>query len=174
MTKCSAVSSFISATLDAEGRILHLIETHRLSFGELNCAVSPRAKAIAAAFAAKFDSRVSTAILHEMWEKWVFIAATAAATCLMRATVGDIISAGAVDLTRRLFDECSAIATAHGFEPIEAIRASWRPGGTAALIWLNWARVGVAQRRGSLLAQNPRNQRHADQLRQAAGLHFVH
>ncbi|MGC1780806.1 MAG: 2-dehydropantoate 2-reductase [Xanthobacteraceae bacterium] len=113
----------ISATLDAEGRVLHLLETHSLSFGELNGAVSPRAEAIAAAFAdAKFDPRLSTAILQEMWEKWVFIAATAAATCLMRATVGDIVAAGAVDLPQRLFDECAAIATAHGFEPREASR----------------------------------------------------
>ncbi len=114
----------ISATLDAEGRVLHLLETHSLSFGELNGAVSARAEAIAAAFAgAKFDPRLSTVILQEMWEKWVFIAATAAATCLMRATVGDIVAADAVDLPQRLFDECAAIATAHGFEPREASRA---------------------------------------------------
>lgn len=111
----------ISATLDAEGRILHLLETHSLSFGELDGAVSPRAEAIASAFAgATFDSKLSTAILQEMWEKWVFIAATAAATCLMRATVGDIVAAGAVDLPQRLFDECAAVATAHGFAPRQA------------------------------------------------------
>jgi 2-dehydropantoate 2-reductase len=111
----------ISATLDAEGRILHLLETHSLSFGELDGAASPRAEAIAAAFAgATFDSKLSTGILQEMWEKWVFIAATAAATCLMRATVGDIVAAGAVDLPERLFGECAAIAIAHGFAPRQA------------------------------------------------------
>jgi 2-dehydropantoate 2-reductase len=114
----------ISATLDNEGHILHLLETHNLSFGELNGALSPRAEAIAATLAgAKFDSKLSTAILQEMWEKWVFIASTAAVTCLMRATVGDIVAAGAADLSRRLFDECASIATAHGFEPREAARA---------------------------------------------------
>lgn len=114
----------ISVTLDAEGRVLHLNDTHALSFGELNGATTVRATAIAAAFAgAKFDSTLSSVILQEMWEKWVFIAATAAATCLMRATVGDIVAAGAVDLTRRLFDECAAIAAAHGFAPREASRS---------------------------------------------------
>jgi 2-dehydropantoate 2-reductase len=128
----------ISATLDNEGRILHLLETHNLSFGELNGARSPRAEAIAAAFAgATFDARLSTAILQEMWEKWVFIAATAADTCLMRATVGDIVAAGAADLSRRLFDECASVAAAHGFEPREAAR-------TRALTMLTTPRSGFA------------------------------
>ncbi len=115
----------ISVTLDAEGRIVHLNDTHALSFGELNGgAATVRAAAIAAAFAgAKFDSTLSTAILQEMWEKWMFIAATAAATCLMRATVGDIVAAGAVEITTSLLDECVAIATAHGFAPREAIKS---------------------------------------------------
>ena len=39
----------ISATLDGEGRILHLNDLHFLSFGEQNGAKSPRAAAIAAA-----------------------------------------------------------------------------------------------------------------------------
>jgi 2-dehydropantoate 2-reductase len=48
----------ISATLDGEGRILHLNDLHFLSFGEQNGAKSPRVAAIAAAFSgAKFDSR---------------------------------------------------------------------------------------------------------------------
>ena len=44
-------------------------------------------------------SRLSTAILQEMWEKWVFIATIAGITCLMRATVGDIVAAGGAALT---------------------------------------------------------------------------
>ena len=47
----------ISATLDADGRILHLNDLHFLSFGEQNGAKSPRVAAIAAALSgAKFDS----------------------------------------------------------------------------------------------------------------------
>jgi 2-dehydropantoate 2-reductase len=55
-----------------------------------------------------------------MWEKWVLIATTAGITCLMRATVGDIVAAGAGNLTNVLLDECAAIAAAQGFVPGEA------------------------------------------------------
>ncbi len=128
----------ISVTLDAEGRILHLNDTHGLSFGELDGAASARAEAIAATMAtARFDARLSTVILQEMWEKWAFIATTAGITCLMRAAVGDIVAAGAGNLATGLLDECSAIAAAHGFPPREAIKTRGRamltaPGSTFA------------------------------------------
>jgi 2-dehydropantoate 2-reductase len=91
---------------------------HFLSFGEPDGAVSQRAQAIAAALiGARFESKLSNAILQEMWEKWVLIAAVAGITCLMRATVGDIIAANEVNLSTGLLDECAAIAAAHGFAP---------------------------------------------------------
>ena len=111
----------ISTTLDAEGRILHLNDTHLVSFGERDGSRTARAEAIAATMAGvRFNSRLSTAILQEMWEKWVFIAATAGITCLMRASVGDIVAAKGVALTTSLLDECAAIAAAHRFAPSEA------------------------------------------------------
>jgi len=117
----------ISATLGPEGDIRHLNDIHRMALGELDGAPSPRSEAIAAAFSgAGFDSRLSPAILQEMWEKWVFIAAAAGITCLMRAAFGDIVAAGAVDLTTTLFDECCAIATAQGFAPGEAAKTAIR------------------------------------------------
>jgi 2-dehydropantoate 2-reductase len=108
----------ISTTLDAEGRVLHLNDVHFLSFGETDGTVSQRAQAIAEAFAgARFESRLSSAILQEMWEKWVLIAAVAGITCLMRATVGDIVAANEANLSTALLDECTAIAAANGFAP---------------------------------------------------------
>jgi 2-dehydropantoate 2-reductase len=113
----------ISTTLDAEGRILHLNDTHLLSFGERDNSKSSRAEKIAAIFTgAKFDSRLSEAILHEMWEKWAFIASAAAINCLMRATVGDIMSADGKDLTLALLDESVGIASAHGFVMSEPVK----------------------------------------------------
>ena len=110
----------ISSTLDADGRILHLNDAHRLAFGELDKLGSARAGAIAATLAgAGFDSRLSDAILQEMWEKWVFLATGAGITCLMRAAFGDIVAAGGADLTNALFAECCAIATTQGFAPSE-------------------------------------------------------
>jgi len=58
--------------------------------------------------------------MQEMWEKWIFIASAAGITSLMRGSVGDIVAAEAVDLTRALFSECVAIGTSHGFAPGKA------------------------------------------------------
>jgi 2-dehydropantoate 2-reductase len=108
----------ISATLDGEGRVLHLNDLHFVSFGEQNGAKSPRVAAIAEAFSgAKFDSQLSTTILQEMWEKWAFIAAAAGICCLMRGSFGDIAAAGASQLASDIFGECCAIAAENGFNP---------------------------------------------------------
>jgi 2-dehydropantoate 2-reductase len=111
----------ISTTLDDQGRVLHLNDTHSLSFGECDGSATGRTDRIASLFSgANFDWRASTAILQEMWDKWVFIAAAAGITCLMRAPVGDIVSAAAADLASSLLDECAAIATYQGFPPSQA------------------------------------------------------
>jgi 2-dehydropantoate 2-reductase len=109
---------FISASLDPGGVVLHLNESHTLSFGERVGERSARVQAIAAAMGgARFDARASDEILQEMWEKWVFIAAAAGITCLMRAPVGDIVAAGGADLAVALLDECGAVAEAAGCAP---------------------------------------------------------
>jgi 2-dehydropantoate 2-reductase len=111
----------ISATLDAEGRIIHISDLHLLSFGEQDGSKSGRVQAIATTLSgARFEVHLSTAILQEMWEKWAFIATGAGITCLMRASFGDIVTAGAGELTTALYDECCAIAKANGFPPSEA------------------------------------------------------
>jgi 2-dehydropantoate 2-reductase len=112
---------FISATLEPDGRIMHMNENHVLSFGERDGSQSARAEGIHAEFTgARFDSRLSKAIVHEMWEKWVFIASLAGITCLMRASVGDVITAGGTDLALALLAETTAIAAGLGFPPGEA------------------------------------------------------
>jgi 2-dehydropantoate 2-reductase len=69
---------------------------------------------------ARFQARCSDRILQEMWEKWVFIAALAGITCLMRAAIGDIVAAGAAHLALQLLKECAAIAAQQGFAPSAA------------------------------------------------------
>jgi len=125
----------ISATLDANGRIVHLNDLHALTFGELDGGRSQRIEAIASAMSgARFDARLSDDIRQDMWEKWVFIAAAAGITCVMRATIGDIVAAGAVDLASGLLDECAAIATAQGYPPrqpsLERARAAFTSAGS--------------------------------------------
>ena len=108
----------ISAALDPGGRIVHLSDTHSLSFGERDGSRSARIEAVTSVLSsARFEARLSEAILQEMWEKWVFIATGAGISCLMRAAIGDIVAAGAADLATGLFEECAAIATGQGFPP---------------------------------------------------------
>lgn len=106
----------ISATLSDDGRVVHLNDAHSLSFGPRDGARSDRVMAIESALAgANFDARLSSAILQEMWDKWVFIATGAGLTCLMRSTIGDIVAGGAADLATSLLDECAGIAARAGF-----------------------------------------------------------
>ena len=108
----------ISGTLDAQGRIVHMGRFQSFAFG----AREPRAQAAMPALeealrAPGFEALLSREIVHEMWEKWLFIAAAAATTCLMRATVGDLVSAGAQDIATGMLEECGAIAAANHFAP---------------------------------------------------------
>jgi 2-dehydropantoate 2-reductase len=111
----------ISAALSAEGEIVHLSDLNTLSFGEQNGARSERRDEIVSALSgANFVAELSENILQGMWEKWVFIATIAGSTCLMRASTGDVVAAGASSVLTKLLGECSAIAAKQGFEPRSA------------------------------------------------------
>jgi 2-dehydropantoate 2-reductase len=107
----------IAATINERHEIVHLNDAHELSFGERDGTMSDRIKAIARLMhEARFDIRASTEILLEMWEKWVFLAALAGSTCLMRATIGDICaSPGGTDFVLGLLEECRSTAAAEGY-----------------------------------------------------------
>jgi 2-dehydropantoate 2-reductase len=123
----------ISTTLDADGRIVHLGEVADLSFGARDGSRSEQIEAIASAMTVPgFDSRLSGAIVQEMWEKWVFIATGAGITCLMRGAIGDIVAAGAGDLSAVLLDECAAIAAEQGYPLSAAVMERDRATFTAA------------------------------------------
>jgi 2-dehydropantoate 2-reductase len=123
----------ISATLNDDGAVVHLNDWHALSFGELDGSRSPRIETIAAALLnAGFDARLADNIRQEMWEKWVFIATAAGITCLMRASVGAYVAAGATDLALGLLSECASIAAAEGFPLREPALERGRTALTAA------------------------------------------
>src|SRR3954453_1005054 len=90
-----------------------------LTFGERDGTGSDRVRAIAQLMdKASVGARTSDSIILEMWEKWVFLASLAAATCLMRAPTGDILaSPGGKDFMLGMLDECSAVAAAEGHAP---------------------------------------------------------
>ncbi len=63
-------------------------------------------------------ARISTNILYEMWEKWVFIVTLAGMTGLMRGASGEIASQlGGKELVEKLFNEAVSIAAAAGYNP---------------------------------------------------------
>jgi 2-dehydropantoate 2-reductase len=108
----------ISTALDREGRILHLNNSHGLTFGERDGQRTQRTEAIFAQMdGAPFDARLTDQILQSMWEKWAFIAAAAGITCLMRASVGDIHEAGGTGAAKQIYEECAQIAADNGFPP---------------------------------------------------------
>lgn len=115
----------ISARLDERGHIIHMSDLHELTFGARQKEQASRVAEIAQEFAGcRFVARASDEIMVDMWEKWVFLATMAGMTCLTRAALGDIIRAGAQDVSLSLLTECHAIASAAGWSPREAFMES--------------------------------------------------
>jgi 2-dehydropantoate 2-reductase len=109
----------IAATLNDKREVVQLNPLQSLNFGERDGRLSDRVRAIAEAMASgNFGSVASENIVQQMWEKWVFLATLAACTCLMRASVGNILaSPGGKDFILGMLDECSAVAAAEGHDP---------------------------------------------------------
>lgn len=113
----------IAVTLDTEGAIEHLSTMHVLRFGEREGPRTPRIDALDALFfGIKADARPSENIIQALWEKWVMLASLAGMTCLMRASIGEIVSAPEGEtLLLQMLDECTAVAAAHGCAPRPAV-----------------------------------------------------
>lgn len=109
----------ISVGLDAEGRVVQFFPFHDVVYGEISGGFSDRTRELERYFEdAGFDGRASDVVMHDMWEKFVQLGLGAGITCLMRASLGDILAApGGREAMFELFDECCAVATAAGFKP---------------------------------------------------------
>jgi 2-dehydropantoate 2-reductase len=107
----------ISAALDDAGRVVLFAPFHELTFGEIHGGVSDRTRALSALFdGCGFDAPVSSDILQDMWDKWVQLAAGAGMNCMMRGSLGDILSApGGHEAILALYAETRAVAAAAGF-----------------------------------------------------------
>jgi 2-dehydropantoate 2-reductase len=113
----------ISAGLDGEGRVTHFIPLHDLIFGEVAGGTTERIRSYEAALCgAGFDARASDAVMHNMWEKFAQLGLGAGITCLMRASIGDILEApGGREAMFALYEECRSVAAAAGFPPRPAM-----------------------------------------------------
>jgi 2-dehydropantoate 2-reductase len=113
----------IAVTRDSQGNIVHLNDSQTLFFGELSGESTDRIQRINDQLGnAGFDARLSNSIVQSMWDKWVFLATLAGITCLMRASIGDIVaSSGGKQSIVALFDECRTIAETQGYAPESAV-----------------------------------------------------
>ena len=121
---------FISAAKGDDGAILHLGRAASITFGERAGGTSARVDAFAALCARAGIDRVASAdIAQEQWNKFSFLAALAAGTCLMRASIGEIVRGdGGTDFMAALHEECLAVAAAEGRPIPERARAVARTG----------------------------------------------
>ena len=118
----------VASTLDGEGRIIQLNEAQQLIYGEQSGERTERVVALHEVLqGAGFSATLSDHIIHDMWEKWVFLASLAASTTLLGGSVGSIVAAGGEPVIARIFDECASVASASGNPPRDAFLASMRP-----------------------------------------------
>jgi 2-dehydropantoate 2-reductase len=109
----------VSAGLDADGRVVQFMANQTIVFGETKGSLSERTLALEKLLQVPgIDVRASEAIMQDMWEKFVQLSTLAGITCLMRASIGDILTVpnGEASIFR-LFAEHCAVAAASGFEP---------------------------------------------------------
>lgn len=108
----------ISVTLTADGAIRRFGDMASLTMGPRFREQVPAATKLHEILSRAFEARYSDTIIAAMWEKWFFIAAFASSTCLMRASVGDIVRTdGGAEFMRGLVTECIAVAAANGYPP---------------------------------------------------------
>ena len=113
---------YIASTVDADGRILHLSQFQGIKCG-LRAGAHPHAKALLQGLSQAYakvslDCTPSDNVEQDMWEKFVFLASLAAMTCLMRASVGEILAAADGEtLMREALEACIAAASAAGHAP---------------------------------------------------------
>jgi 2-dehydropantoate 2-reductase len=82
---------YIAATIETPGTIRQTGPMQRLVFGELDRSRSPRAQALLdACVAGGVNAELSTDILREIWQKFVFLAGLSGSTATMRRTIGPI------------------------------------------------------------------------------------
>lgn len=109
----------IAATLTKDGVVKSLIDVHSIIWGAREPSQHNAANALGDVFAnAISDWKVSENIMQDMWEKITFLSTLAGMTCLMRASVGEILAtADGRTLMKRYLDSCIAVSSKSGYPP---------------------------------------------------------
>ena len=108
--------ALISVLLAPDGEIRHLNKMHRLITGSRCAPESKWLKPLAGLLEKSgIDFVLSADVEQAMWDKIVFLSTLAGATCMMRASIGDIMHTLAGEsLINALLAECAEIARASG------------------------------------------------------------
>ncbi|WP_347555649.1 2-dehydropantoate 2-reductase [Robbsia sp. KACC 23696] len=110
--------SYIAASAKGNGDIVHMGESDTLIVGARHPSQEALVQRVHLAIAATPGIRaLSENIEHDLWQKWAMLCAGAAATCLLRATIGEILqSDDGYAVIRALLDEVLRIARTSGNE----------------------------------------------------------
>ena len=119
---------YVATTIEEPGVIRQTGPMQRLLFGEFDGSRSARGEALlAACLAGGIQAELSTHIVREIWQKYVFLVGLSGTTTTMRSTIGPIRShpqtrAFLSDLMR----EVIAVGRAHGVDlPEDQLRQRW-------------------------------------------------
>ena len=120
--------AFISVALKPSGEIKHLNTIHRLAAGSLTATPSLWLAPLAQLLSSSgFEFVLAERIEQTMWDKFVFLSTLAAATCTLRASVGDILrTIAGEEFINGLLGECASVAAACGHSVGEAPLAAYR------------------------------------------------
>jgi 2-dehydropantoate 2-reductase len=117
----------IAATLTGDGIVKSMANTHSIVWGPRTADTIQRdcTDALEMAFKnSSVDWKVSDNIMQDMWEKVSFLSTLAGMTCLMRATIGELLATTeGPAVMRRYFQTCVEIATREGYAPRPSVLA---------------------------------------------------
>jgi 2-dehydropantoate 2-reductase len=115
----------IAATLTADGIVKSMADAQSIVWGARDSSMlqKKRAEQLSTAFGkTSVDWKVSENIMQDMWEKVTFLSTLAGITCLMRATVGEILAtADGKAIMQQHLDTCIQISTCEGYAPRPAV-----------------------------------------------------
>lgn len=108
--------AYIATVLEPDGAIRHLGTNDVVQVGARSLAAQSLATDFHALISRSPGSRALVADIDQaLWNKWVMLASGALMNCLMRGTVGDILSTrDGHALMRQAMEECLAVASAQG------------------------------------------------------------
>ena len=146
----------ISVVLEDDGRIRHLSPFASLTQGARVAGQQEGAARLHKQLSrGGFEVRHSDDVIGAMWEKWVLLATLAGSTCLMRASIGEIVrtDTGAV-LISNMLDECAAVAAASGYPPRSVALSIVRPTLTDPESHISASMLRDIQRGGQIEAEH--------------------